>query len=68
MKKISGEWRFLSAGLLTLALGLGLRAVTDLKGNAIQFIEGLCIGLSISLLLGGLIKVRRDAHRDSGRA
>jgi hypothetical protein len=67
MKKVSGEWWFLSAGLLALSVSLILRAITDLKGDAVQFIEGLCIGLSVSLLLGGLIKVRRDAHRDSGR-
>jgi hypothetical protein len=63
MKKISGEWWFLSAGLAALAVGLSLRLVADLKGDSMQFIEGLCIGLAIALLLGGLIKVRRDAGR-----
>jgi hypothetical protein len=68
MKKVSSEWWFLSAGLGALSLGLILRFVADLKGDTMQFFEGLCIGLSIALLLGGLIKVRRDANRDSGRA
>jgi len=68
MKKVSGEWWFLSAGLVALSLGLILRFVADLKGDTMQFIEGLCIGLSIALLVGGLIKVRRDANRDSRRA
>ena len=63
MKKVSGEWWFLSAGLAALAVGLSLRFVADLKGDSMQFIEGLCIGLAIALLLGGLIKVRRDAGR-----
>jgi hypothetical protein len=63
MKKISKDWWFLSGGLAALALGLILRYVADLSGNAMQFIEGLCLGLSISLLLGGLAKVRRDARR-----
>jgi hypothetical protein len=63
MKKVSGEWWFLSAGLAALAVGLILRFVADLKGDTMQFVEGLCIGLAIALLLGGLIKVRRDAGR-----
>ncbi len=68
MKKVSGEWWFLAAGLAALSLGLILRFVADLNGGTMQFIEGLCIGLSIALLLGGLIKVRRDANRGSRRA
>jgi len=63
MKKVAGEWWFLSAGLAALAVGLILRFVADLKGDSMQFVEGLCIGLAIALLLGGLIKVRRDAGR-----
>ena len=68
MRKVSGEWWFLSAGLAALAVGLGLRVFVPVQNDAMHFFEGLCIGLSISLLLGGLIKVRRDANRDSGRA
>ena len=68
MKKVSGEWWFLAAGLAALSLGLILRFVANLKGDTMQFIEGLCIGLSIALLLGGLIKVRRDANRGARRA
>ena len=68
MKKVSKEWWFPSAGLLSLSLALLFRFVADLKGDTMQFIEGLCIGLAIALMLGGLTKVRRDARRDSGRA
>jgi len=68
MKNVSGEWWFLSAGLIALAVGLGLRVFVPLQNDTMHFIEGLCLGLAIALLLGGLIKVRRDANRDSGRA
>jgi hypothetical protein len=61
MKKVSKEWWFLWVGLLALSLGLILRLVADLKGDSMQFSEGLCIGLAIALMLGGLINVRRDA-------
>jgi len=68
MKKTLKEWWFLSAGLAALAVGLSLRLFVPLQNDAMHFIEGLCLGLSIALLLGGIIKVRRDASRDSPRA
>ena len=72
MKKTSTEWWFLSAGVAALALGLILRFVVKLDGDNGDFAEGLCVGLSLALLFGGLAKVRRDARRgssrDSGRA
>jgi hypothetical protein len=61
MKKISKEWWFLSAGLIALVAGLLLRLFVPSQGDALHFIEGLCIGLSLALLLGGMIKVRRDS-------
>ncbi len=67
MKKVSGEWRFLSAGLTALVVGLTLRLFVPLQNDAMHFIEGLCLGLSLALLLGGMVKVRRDASRNSGR-
>jgi hypothetical protein len=67
-KKKNQEWWLLGAALTALAVGLILRFVADLGSNSMQFVEGLCIGLSIALLLVGLIKVRRDARHDSGRA
>jgi ABC-type polysaccharide/polyol phosphate export permease len=68
MKKLANEWWFLSAGVAALAVSLILRFVVDLHGNASDFIEGLCIGLSIVFLITGLSHVRREARRDSGRA
>lgn len=67
MKKISAEWWFLSAGIAALALGLLQRFVVKLSGDDGDFAEGLCVGLSLVFLFGGLMKVRRDAHRDSSR-
>jgi hypothetical protein len=66
MKKISAEWWFLAAGVVALAVGVMLRFVVKLGGNDGDFAEGLCIGLALALLFGGLAKVRRSA-RDSGR-
>jgi hypothetical protein len=65
MKKISAEWWFLAAGVVALAAGLILRFVVKLGGNDGDFAEGLCIGLALALLFGGLAKVRRSA-RESG--
>ncbi len=70
MKKISAEWWFLAAGVVALALGLILRFVVKPDGDYGDFAEGLCIGLALALLFGGLAKVRRgarDSERDSGR-
>jgi hypothetical protein len=71
MKKISAEWWFLAAGAVALALGLILRFVVKMGGDDADFAEGLCVGLALALLFGGLAKVRRDARRgaprDSGR-
>ena len=63
MKKVSGEWRFLSAGLAALTVGLGLRVFVPFQNDVMHFLEGLCLGLALALLLGGMIKVRRDASR-----
>jgi hypothetical protein len=65
MKKISGEWRFLSAGLAALVVGLVLRLFIPSQGDALHFIEGLCLGLSLALLFAGMLKVRRDSRRHS---
>ena len=67
MKKISVEWWFLAAGAAALALGLLLRFVVNLGGDDGDFAEGLCIGLALALLFGGLAKVRRDARNRSSR-
>ena len=71
MKKISVEWWFLAAGIAVLGLGLSLRFIVRLGGDNGDFVEGLCIGLALALLFGGLAKVRRDARgrsrRDSGQ-
>jgi hypothetical protein len=64
MKKASKEWWFLSAGLAALAIGLSLRLFVPFQNDAMHFTEGLCLGLSLALLLRGMIKVRRDASRD----
>jgi hypothetical protein len=66
MKKVSGEWRFLSAGVAALVLGFGLSLFVPLQNEAMHFIEGLCLGFSLTLLLCGLMRVRRDSLRDSG--
>jgi len=68
MKKLSGDSRFLAAGLAALVIGLLLRLFVPTQGATLHFIEGLCLGLSLALLLGGMIKVRRDSHRGPGRA
>lgn len=76
MKKIPAEWWFLSAGSAAMSLGLILRFVVNWTGDDGDFAAGLCIGLALALLFGGLAKVRRDARRrsqhdsrrDSGRA
>jgi hypothetical protein len=67
MKNISKERSFLSAGLAALVVGLVLRLFVLSQGDTLHFIEGLCLGLSIALLLGGMVKVRRDSRHDSGR-
>jgi hypothetical protein len=66
MKKPAKEWWFLSAGLAALAVGLSLRLFVPFQNDAMHFTEGLCLGLAIALLLGGMIKVRRDARRGCG--
>jgi len=67
MKKISAEWWFLLAGVAALGLGLILRFVVKLGGDDGEFAEGLCVGLALALLFGGLAKVRREARRGSSR-
>ncbi len=70
MKKISAEWWFLSGGVIALAVGLVLRFFVKLDGDTGDFGQGLCAGLALAFLFGGLAKVRRDARRgsrDSGR-
>ncbi|HTW47135.1 MAG TPA: hypothetical protein VMD92_04255 [Acidobacteriaceae bacterium] len=65
MKKISREWWFLFAGLAALAAGLGLRYFVPSQGDTLHFAEGLCLGIALALLIGGLTKVRRDARGGS---
>jgi hypothetical protein len=67
MKKTSRHRWLLNLGLAALVVGLVLRLFVPLQNDAMNFIEGLCLGLSLALLLGGMIKVRRDASGDSGR-
>ena len=67
MKQLSKDSWFLSAGLSALVVCLILRVFVPSQSDTLHFVEGLCLGLSIALLLGGLIKVRRDARRDSSR-
>lgn len=67
MKKISAEWWLLAGGVAALGLGLILRFVVKLDGDQGDFAEGLCIGLALALLFGGLAKVRRDARRGASR-
>jgi hypothetical protein len=61
-KKKNAEWWCLGAALAALALALVLHYL-GLQGNAIKFLEGLCLGLSIAFLIAGLIKIRRDSGR-----
>ena len=63
MKKTSRQWWLLNLGLAALVVGLVLRLFVSLQNDAMHFIEGLCLGLSLALLLGGLMKVRRDSRR-----
>ncbi|HKM55315.1 MAG TPA: hypothetical protein VJY33_18060 [Isosphaeraceae bacterium] len=67
MKKTSRQWWLLNLGLAALVVGLVLRLFVPVQNDAMHFIEGLCLGFSIAVLLGGMMKVRRDASGDSGR-
>ena len=60
-KKISAQSWLFNVGLAALVVGLLLRLFVPSQGDALHFIEGLCLGLSIALLLGGMIKVSRTS-------
>ncbi|MFY9936820.1 MAG: hypothetical protein WAK33_08120 [Silvibacterium sp.] len=67
MKKTSRQLWLFNLGLAALVVGLVLRLFVPFQNDAMHFIEGLCLGLFLALLLGGMMKIRRDASGDSGR-
>jgi hypothetical protein len=63
MKKTSKQFRFLQVGLTALVLGLLLRLFAPTQGNAMHFVEGVCLGLSLVLLIACVSCVRASSER-----
>jgi len=63
MKTTSKQFWFLKAGLAALVLGLVLRLFAPSQGNAMHFVEGVCSGLSLVLLIACVLCVRASSQR-----
>jgi len=55
-------WCF-HVGLAALVLGLFLRYVACVRGNAGDFAEGLFLGMAVTLLIANAIRMRRHSRR-----
>jgi len=58
MEKNKIQKRVIIAGLLCISVAACLRAVTTVRGNAFDFFIGLLIGAGLTLIIGGLIKLK----------
>jgi hypothetical protein len=58
MEKNKFQKRLLIAGSLCVSVATCLRAITAVRGNALDFFIGLLIGAGLTLMIGGLIKLK----------
>jgi len=58
MERNKLQKRLIIVGSLCLSVGAFLRAVTTLRGNAMDFFIGLLVGMGVTLMIVGLIKLK----------
>jgi hypothetical protein len=56
------SWSF-HVGLAALVLGIFLRYVACVRGNAGAFAEGLFLGLAVTLLTANAVRMHRHSRR-----
>jgi hypothetical protein len=56
------SWSF-HVGLAALVLGIFLRYVAGVRGNAGDFAEGLYLGMAVTLLIANAVRMHRHSRR-----
>ena len=56
------SWSF-HVGLAALVLGIFLRYVACVRGNAGDFAEGLFLGMAVTLLIANAVRMHRHSRR-----